>query len=91
MPAIRAYTDSIEKKLGIYFSQNELRALLTAIVSNTESNKIYSKTDLVFFQNGNTWSVQETYSKLYDLSPRQFNYIKTKDNLISAKTIFTRS
>ncbi len=84
MPAIRAYTDSIEKELGIYFSQNELRALLTAIVSNTESNKIYSKTDLVFFQNGNTWSVQETYSKLYDLSPRQFNYIKTKDNLISA-------
>lgn len=83
LPAIRAYTDSVESRLGIQFDQSELSDLFLAIIHNNESNNMYSRSDLVFFQNKNTWSVREIYSKLNDLSPRQFNQIKTKENLIS--------
>lgn len=83
LPAIRTYTDSVESHLGIQFDHNELNDLFLVIKNNNESHKMYSRSDLVFFENGDKWTVQETYSKLNDLSSRQYNQIKSNNNLIS--------
>ncbi len=83
LPAIRAYTDSVESQLGIQFEQEALNDLFLVIKNNNESHNIYSRSDLVFFHNGNKWTARETYSKLNELSSRQFNHIKMKENLIS--------
>ncbi|MFQ6677484.1 MAG: peptidylprolyl isomerase [Fidelibacterota bacterium] len=81
LPAVRAYTDSVEAELNIHFSQNNLSKLFNAIVYHTESSHIYNHSPLVFFKDGNHWTVQETYQKLNDLSRRQFNHITTEENL----------
>jgi hypothetical protein len=81
LPAIRAYTDSIETELGIVFAQNELKELYDVIISENESNKIFSRLPLVYFKEDNYWTVQETYNKLTNLSTRQYNHIASVKNL----------
>lgn len=81
LPAIRAYTDSIEAGLGIVFAQNELKELYDVIINENESNKIFSRMPLVYFNKDNYWTVQETYNKLTYLSPRQYNHIASVKNL----------
>ncbi len=81
LPAIRAYTDSIEMELGISFSQNELKELYDVIINENESNKIFSRMPLVYFKKDNYWTVQETYNKLTNLSPRQYDHISSVKNL----------
>ncbi len=81
LPAIRAYTDSIETELGIVFAQNELKELYDIIINESESNKIFSRLPLVYFKEDNYWTVQETYNKLTNLSTRQYNHIASVKNL----------
>ncbi len=81
MPAIRAYTDSVEKELGISYNKQELKELFTAIAGLKETQKIYSRSPLVHFGGGHYWTVQQTYVKLNDLSARQFGFINSWENL----------
>jgi len=81
LPAIRSYTDSVEAELGVRFSQNNLNELFNVIINDPESSQIFSRSPLLYFKDGNHWTVQETYNKLNDLSPQQFDQITSAENL----------
>lgn len=80
MPAIRSYTDSVEKALGINFNKDELKELFLAIIDKKETQKIYNNRPLVHFADGHFWTVKQTYEKVNDLSSRQFKRIHSLDN-----------
>ena len=81
MPAIRDFTDALVKKMEINFNEKDLKEFFSAIISNNESQKIYSNRPLVSFNDGHYWTAKQTYEKLDNLSSRQYKRIQDIDNL----------
>ncbi len=84
LPAVRAFTDSIEKTLGLTFDSNELKSLLGSMIHRTESGRLSRSSPLVYFKDGHVWTTQETAQRLNHLSKRQLQSLRTENNLKNA-------
>ena len=81
MPAIRDFTDKQVEEMEINFNEDELKEFFTAIITNEESQNIYSNLPLITFKDGHYWTAKETYEKLDNLSTRQYKRIQDLNNL----------
>ena len=81
LPALRNFTDNLAQDLALQFNTAGLEELITLVQGNPEQGFSRSLTPVVHYKNEKTFTVQESLSKLSQLSNRQYKRIQSIESL----------
>ena len=82
MPQLRKFTDNVIEALEIQFNDKGLEHLLTELNAKDEVGITNGQTTILNSKNG-TWSIKKCMSEIARLSERQFEKIRSTENLKS--------